>query len=190
MSVRTAIRSRIRPDQMAVGPYIAGIDTLASTQSFLIYAVLKNPDIRARGEATPKRCSEACRNSRISAKRSAARGDRSALRRYPVAPFTRAPYPSRSSSTVTPSRGDAGHGRADRDAHAAGILSSGAVRLDRHMSKSTLHRGVRAYRWGRIRASRGHGGSDHADQHGGLLKFAKLDLTHAITRCRSGRFRA
>ena len=39
--------------QMAVGPYIAGIDTLASTQSFLIYAVLKNPEIRARVEAEP-----------------------------------------------------------------------------------------------------------------------------------------
>ncbi|MBK8138924.1 MAG: cytochrome P450 [Chloroflexi bacterium] len=36
---------------MAVGPYIAGIDTLASTLSFFVYTVLKHPEVRARLEA-------------------------------------------------------------------------------------------------------------------------------------------
>ena len=76
--------------QMAVGPYIAGIDTLSSTQSFLIYAVLKHPEIRARVEADAEtlfadgmpelkdfRKAEALHAAGIEV-----------LRRYPVAPFT------------------------------------------------------------------------------------------------------
>ncbi|MBK9125470.1 MAG: cytochrome P450 [Chloroflexi bacterium] len=35
----------------AVGPYIAGIDTLASTLAFFVYAIAKHPEIRARAKA-------------------------------------------------------------------------------------------------------------------------------------------
>jgi cytochrome P450 len=92
--------ANVRPDgdpftdddliQMAVGPYIAGIDTLASTQSFMIYAVLKNPEIRARVEADAENLfangMPALKDFRNAEALHAAGIE--VLRRYPVAPFT------------------------------------------------------------------------------------------------------
>lgn len=75
---------------MATGPYIAGIDTLASTLSFFVYAVLKHPEVRARLEAD---ADELFANGmpELNAFRKAESLHAAAietLRRYSVTPFT------------------------------------------------------------------------------------------------------
>src|SRR5260221_9635170 len=73
----------------ALGPFLAGQDTVAGTSAFMLYAIISNPEIYARVQtevdalfangipaATDFRNAEALHNTAIET-----------MRRYPVAPF-------------------------------------------------------------------------------------------------------
>lgn len=167
---------------MAVGPYIAGIDTLSSTQAFFVYAVLKHPEVRARVEAdidalfangTPDlnafRKAEVLHAAAIET-----------LRRYPTTPFT--------PRTVTAPFEFGGYH------HTVGtqVMVAQAVThmlpeyypepekfdIDRHMSKSTLPPGVFApYSLG-AHTCLGAGMAEALMliNMAALLKYSKVDL--------------